>query len=137
MQVDWMVLSNAAEVHDGLVSMIGGGWDTVTAGGGPDGAAAVIRGNLVLRLLLQRMEAGVEHSLQVKVVDEDGRPVHEIEGHFEVEIAADLPEGWDQGFLASFDLTGMPLPHVGVYEIAVTVDGEFLRAIPFRVLEVD
>jgi hypothetical protein len=135
MQVDWMILANSAETHDGLVSVLGGGWDTVSSTPTPDGPAAVLRGSLVLRLLLTSTETGSPHGLQVKVVDEDGRTIHEIAGEFTVEMAPELPEGWDQGFVATFDITGMALPGPGTYEIAVSADGEFLRAIPFRVME--
>lgn len=134
MQVDWMLLANGAENHDGLVSILGGGWDTVAATPLPGGAGTELRGALVLRLLLTSTETGSSHSLQVKIVDEDGHPIHEIAGEFTVDRAPGLPDGWDQGFAMTFDLAGMLLPGEGAYEIAVSADGEFLRAIPFRVI---
>lgn len=134
MQVDLMLLANSAETNNGLVNMLGGGWDTVTAPARADGAGAELRGALVLRLLLASTETGHQHGLQVKVVDEDGRSVHEIAGEFTVDRAPGLPDGWDQGFVATFDLTGVVVPKAGAYEIAVSGDGEFLRSIPFRVL---
>lgn len=133
MQVDWMLLANGAETHDGLVSILGGGWDTVTAAPMPGGGTE-LRGALVLRLLLTSTETGTSHTLQVKIVDEDGRSLHEIAGEFTVDRAPGLPDGWDQGFAMTFDLAGMMLPGAGAYEIAVSADGEFLRAIPFRVI---
>lgn len=134
-----MILADAAEVHDGLVSMIRGGWDTVTTTGpAPEpGVAAVVRGSMVIRVLLHSTETGVPHDFELKVVDEDGVTLHAMEGDFTVDMSDDLPDGWEQAITTLFDLSGMGLPREGVYEAAFSVDGEFLRSVPFRVVAGD
>jgi uncharacterized protein DUF6941 len=132
-----MLLADAAEVHDGLVSMIRGGWDTVTTSGPPPepGVAAAIRGAMVIRVLLTREETGTPHAFTLRVVDEDGATLHSMEGDFTVDLSDDLPDGWEQAVTTVFDLGGLTLPRAGVYEAAFSVDGAFLRSVPFRVVE--
>lgn len=131
-----MLLANAAEVHDGLLTMMGGGWDTVTPGQPviPGEPAAVVRGNLVIRLLMNRAETGRPHSFTIRVMDADGNDAAaRIEGDFSADLDPTLPQGWEQNMLIAIDMTGMPLP-IGMYEITFSVDENYLSSRPFRVV---
>ncbi len=136
MKLDWMILANAAEIHGGLLTMMGGGWDTVTPGGEtpPGTPAAYVRGSLVARILMNRSETERPHVFEIRVMDGDGENIAPaLEGEFTATLSPDLPTGWDQSFLIAIDMTGMPLPVVGMYEMTFSVDGHFLGSRPFRV----
>ncbi len=133
-----MFLAKSAEVHDGLITMIGGTWDTVRIpkqpGRGPY-PPTIMRGTLVARLLLTREEAQVAHPLQV-AVRAAGRG--DLAGLFAVvstEVAPDLPSGWDIGVPITVDLTGVALPGPGFYEVVVRVEEALLGVTKFRILE--
>jgi len=138
-KLDWMVLANYADDRDGLLNMIGTGWDTITVGapleGAPDGVFAVAQGTLVVRLLFHQTETGQEHKFAITVLDEDGAEIGKIEGGMRVERNKGLPAGWDQNVNIVVPLTGFPLPHPGLYTINVQVNGQFLGDRPFRVLK--
>ncbi len=140
MKLEWMILANHAEEQAGLLYMAGGTWDTVTVNGaleaGPPDAVAVFRGTLVVRVLFHPTETEREHAFQLMVRDEDGHTIHELpELPARIERNKDLPAGWEQGFNLLFELTGMPLPHFGMYTLSILIDGQHLGDRPFRVLQ--
>ncbi len=134
-----MTLANYAEDRDGLLNMIGAGWDTITVQapieGAPDEVFAVMQGTLVVRLLFHQTETGQEHRFAITTIDEDGAEIGKIEGGMRVERNKGLPPGWDQNVNIVVALTGFPLPRPGRYTINVQVDGQFLGDRPFRVLK--
>ena len=140
MKVQWAMLANAAELRGGLLSMLGGGWDTVRSTLAPgDGApAAVLRGVLVTRVLLSRSEAGAAHTIQLKVIDADGRVQAETPAiSFSAPLNPNLPAGWDQGVILPIDVTGVALSQTGVYEIAIHVDDHYAESVSFQVVRVE
>jgi hypothetical protein len=139
MRLDWMMLANYAEAPPGggLVYIAGGSWDTITVTGGedlPEGVVAVVQGYLAVRILLHPTELGRARTFDVKVVDEDGEEIAQVEGGFETEAADDLPPGWHQGFNLVFPLNGLPLPRFGLYAINFLLDGQHLGEREFRVV---
>ena len=140
-----MILANYAEARDGLLYIMGGGWDTITAHAplqAPEGAPqpppdvlAIMQGNLVVRLLLHPTEMGREHMFAISVVDADGQELAKVEGGMKPERMAGLPATWDQNFAIVLPLTGIPLPREGNYLINLVVDNQFLGERPFRVLK--
>lgn len=139
MKLHFMLLANYAEDNSGLLYIIGGGWDTLNVRGPisatPGGPVAMIQGTLVSRLLLHTTETGTPHMFAVQVLDEDGNEVAKLEGEMKSDKNPGLPPGWDQGVNLVIPLTGVPLPRVSRYEVALTVDGIYLGSAPFRVLK--
>ncbi len=142
MKLEWMGLANHAEEVNGLLYIMGGGWDTINVHapiqgmpGVPDGVFTVMKGSLVVRLLLDTTETNREHSVSFEIVDEDGGRVGRIDAKTHVPALPGVPIGWDQGANLVFPLTGLPLPKPGNYTINLMVDDEFLGDRPFRVLK--
>lgn len=137
MKVQWAMLANAAEVREGLVSVLGGAWDSIAADGPGDDEtpAAVLRGTLVMRLMLSREETDREHALEVRVVDADGQVLGRSSGTFTVAQNPALPVGWDQGMVMNLNLTGVRLPRIGPYEVTVHIDNVFHHALAFQVAQ--
>lgn len=137
MRVQWAMLANAVEVRDGLVNMLGGGWDSiaVTRDPVPGAPTATMRGHLVLRILLGSDETGREHPLDIRVVDADGGVRATVSGTFSVPASSALPIGWEQGIVMSFDLSGTRLESVGGHEVTVLIGGEAVHSVPFQVVD--
>jgi len=139
-KLDWIMLANYAEVADsGLLTVVGGTWDTMTVHGplpddAPDDAVAVLTGSVVVRALFHVTETGREHAFALTVMDEDGGDVARIEGEVLVERQPDLPPGWDQGVNLAMSVTGMPVPRFGLYTISLQIDGNHVGDRPFRVV---
>jgi len=139
MKLEWMALANYAEDHGGLLTVVGGGWDTINVQapieGAPEGVFAFIQGTLVVRLLLHSSETNTGHHLRFEIVDEDGQQLLKADVDFNVPRSRGLPIGWDQGANLVFPLTGVTLPRPGNYTINLRVGEELLGDRPFRVLK--
>jgi hypothetical protein len=138
-KLEWMALANYAENRDGLLYIVGGGWDTINVQapieGAPTGVFAVMQGTLVVRLLASTTETGQPHTFTIEIIDEDGTQIAKAEGGFPVDAIVGLPIGWDQGVNLVMPLTGLLLPGPGNYTINLRVDDELLGDRPFRVLK--
>ncbi len=139
MKLDWMALANYAEHRDGLLYIMGGGWDTINVAapieGAPDNVFAVITGTLVIRLLFHPTETDREHGFHVTVVDADGNEVGSLDGGLRVEHIRGLPAGWDQAVHIVIPMTGFALPSPGNYVINLLVNHQYVGDRPFRVLK--
>jgi hypothetical protein len=138
-KLDWMGLANYAEDQGGLLYVMGGGWDTMTAHapleGAPEGVFAVIQGTLVIRLLFHQSETDRDHRFRVVIADEDGTEVGGLEGSVRVNRIRGLPVGWDQNVNLVIPLTGLGLPRAGSYVITLLVNDQFVGDRPFRVIK--
>jgi hypothetical protein len=140
-RLDWIMLANYAEVGPhGLLTLVGGTWDTMTVhtaqeDEAPEGAVAVLAGCVVVRALFHVTETGRGHEFALTVMDEDGGDVARIGGDLHVERQPDLPPGWDQGVNLAVSLAGMPVPRFGLYSISVQLDGQHVGDRSFRVIQ--
>ena len=141
MKLDWIMLANYAEIGpSGLLTVVGGTWDTMTIHGplpddAPEDAVATLSGSVVVRALFHVTETGREHAFTLTVMDEDGGEVARIDGGMHVERQPELPPGWDQGVNVALGLTGMPIPRFGLYTISLQIDGQHVGDRPFRVID--
>ena len=141
MKLDWIMLANYAEIApNGLLTVVGGTWDTMTVHAplpddAPEGAVAILNGSVVVRALFHVTETGRDHEFTLTVMDEDGGEVARIAGSMRVERQPDLPPGWDQGVNLAVNLTGMPVPHFGLYTISLQIDGLHVGDRSFRVVD--
>jgi hypothetical protein len=127
LRLDLLMLARHAEVQNGLVNLLGGGWDTLTA---PSGGEATLDGSVAVRLLLDPAEAGQAHELRIVVAAEDGAELGDFGGSFEVPPAAD---DWEANVCMALHITGLGLPAAGRYAVRLEVDGEPLGERRFRV----
>jgi hypothetical protein len=138
-KVDLMMLANHAEDHSGLLTIVGGSWDSVNVAapiqGAPDNVFAVMQGTLVMRLLFHPTETNRSHRFEVRISDADGAEIAKLEDEVMVMRLEDLPPAWDQGVNLVIQLTGLPLPAPGLYVITLNVDGQFMADRPFRVIK--
>jgi hypothetical protein len=92
-------------------------------------------------------ETNQPHQIRVTIVDEDGDPVVpwapegtaspgavEIRGDFNVGRPPTLSPGESQALPFAFQLSGLPMPRIGLYSVVVEIDGVESRRLPFRVL---
>ncbi len=141
MRLDWIMLANYAEVGPtGLLTVVGGTWDTLTVHGplpdeAPADAVAVLTGFVVVRALFHVTETGREHEFALTVMDEDGGDVARVDGTVRVERQPELPPGWDQGVNLALNVSGMPVPRFGLYSISVQLDGQHVGDRAFRVVQ--
>jgi len=127
-----MLLCDHAQVANGKLYVLGGGWTTVAT---PDSPIPVA---LAVVLMVDWTATNEKHQLLTKLIDDDGQPVElggiPIQNGGEFEVGR--PPGTKAGSAITqpmvFKFEGLPLP-AGGYVFELTVDDEVLARTPFRV----
>jgi len=121
-----MLLCDAAQVADGKLYILGGGWSLV----GPDPMPSAV----ALKIDVDWTEAGSPHHWELYLVDEDGQSVLvdtpegprplEVRGDFEVGRPGTVPEGSPIDVALAVNFGPLPLPAGRRFTWRLTIDGE-------------
>ena len=113
MQVEFVMLADAAQVVGGKLYVLGGAWNLYRATAFPTQAPIA----LVASILVDRSEAGSRHAVRLTVADEAGIPiVPTLDWTIEV---ANTEGAVPQRSLLAVN-TGIQLPRAGRYSFTVT-----------------
>ena len=129
MTLDWAMLAESVQLHEGLAFVLGGGIDTLTVPELPAPFTAAV----LIRLLLHRTEADHPQLIEVRFLDEDGNQLVGLKGEVRPHLSPDLPLGWDIPLMASFNLQALPLPRAGRYSIEILANSTHVKSLPLRV----
>lgn len=121
-----MLLCDAAQVAEGKLFVLGGGWSIT----GPDPVPSAV----AIKLEVPWDRANERHHWELFLVDADGRPVTvkgdfgehavQVAGDFEVVRPEGLPAGAPLDVPIAVNLPPLPVPPGGRYEWRLTVDGQ-------------
>ncbi len=141
MQLD-VTLCNHAEAVNNLLYVAGGGVNVmhVPPGAPPPYGVTVGIGMLIT---VPWLKTNQQHKIEITLVGEDGQPVQlpVRQGSsgplsavlaFNVGRPADLPVGDDQIIALATNLVNLPIPAMGKYEFALSVNGNPERRLSFR-----
>jgi hypothetical protein len=135
-RLDWALLANAAEgPPDGLVYILGAGIDTLWR----DQFPAPFGGAMVLRVLTNQLESVSSHRVDVRCSDDDGNAVLAQPIAFTVPprvAPREHPPGWDLAANIVINLASVRFERPGTYRFEILVDGELVRTLPFRLVQV-
>lgn len=134
MQVDTFMLANAAEGHDGMVSVLGGGWTRCWPDSGqayPYQRSIIV----VIGIRVESSETNVEHGFRLEIRDSEGIVLGpgQADGTFNVARDGDLSPGMSQ-LLQIAGALSVEIPSPGVYSIVLVVNGSEVRRIAFEAL---
>ena len=121
-----MLLCDSAQVADGKLFVLGGGWSVT----GPDPMPSAI----ALKIDVDWHEADRPHHWELYLEDADGRPVmvDTAEGHHPIEVRGEftvtrptmVPEGTPIDVALAVNMGPLPLPPGNRYTWRMVVDGE-------------
>lgn len=121
-----MMLCDSAQVCDGKLYILGGGWSL----SGPDPMPSAV----ALKIDVDWNEAGAPHHWELYLVDEDGQPVlietpeglrpMEVRGDFEVSRPGSVPEGSPVDVALAVNFGPLPLQAASRFTWRLTIDGE-------------
>ena len=121
-----MLLCDAAQVADGKLYVLGGGWSLV----GPDPMPSAV----ALKIDVDWTEAGSPHHWELYLVDEDGQPVMvetpdgarpmEVRGDFEVGRPETVPEGSPIDVALAVNFGPLPLEPGTRFMWRLVIDGD-------------
>jgi hypothetical protein len=131
-EVEFALLAHAAQVsRDGLISMLGGGWDTAAVP--EDAFPASIVLSVVFRMSFGAEELGRAHQGGIGVEGENGERLVTVT--FTVAPQAteeELPQGWKHNVSMAVPVP-VQFPGPGLYVVSIGVADAVLKTIPLRI----
>ena len=130
MDIEWLILSDGAQVVGSKLFLMGGGWDRLQINGGfpkqhPIGLAIAIK--------VPWNETNEKHAFSISFESEDGVSIETLSGNFEVGRPTGSKPGQDQR--AQFAVNAIiNFAEPGTFVVIASIDGEERRRVPFNVL---
>ena len=129
-ELDFMVVSDYARAENGVLHMIAGGVDTITARAVP--ASRNI--GIGLSLKLPRRELAVHHTLRIVFHGTDGSRIAEVGA--DLPVRSEVPSvsvGRTFRIVTALNMS-LPLPAYGDYSLELLVNGTRKKEIPIYVV---
>jgi hypothetical protein len=129
--VDWVMVADRAEVVNGKLYLMGGGWDVIHAAD----ITKPIGLSFAVGVVVPWNATNQEHTVEISLVDGNGNRVDEVErvAKFNVGRPPFLGVGDSQRVIIAVPGEAILFPRAGSYTIGATVDGENGRQTVFRV----
>ena len=130
MELEWLILADAAQVADGKLYLLGGGWDVlnVTTGFPMQKHLAV-----AAAFRIPWNETNQRHVVEMEIADEDGHTLAQVGGQLEVGRPPGLPIGAPQRFQLPMEAL-LTFEHPGTYVIVARIDGEEAGRVRFNIV---
>lgn len=129
-ELDFLIISDYVRAENGVLHMIAGGFDTISASAVP----AVRNIGIGLSLKLPRGEIAEHHTLRLIFHDADGARIAEVGADLPARSdVTDVPPERKVGYVAALNMC-LPLPAYGDYSLELLVDGNREKEIPIHVV---
>lgn len=129
MDVEWLILADAAQVVGGKVYLIGGGWETLVVNQFPAQQYLAIAASF----RVPWNETNQRHSVEIEIQNEDGRSFVRFQGQIEVGRPPGIPLGCDQRAQLAFACV-LPFEAPSNFVIVASIEGQEMKRTPFRVV---
>ena len=130
MDVEWLILADAAQVTSHKLYLLGGGWDRLTIA---RPLPVTHQMAVAAAFRVSWNETNHKHDFEIEVADADGLTVIKLGGQFEVGRPPGITPGQDQRTQIALNM-GLPLKRLGTYVVVARLDGEEQRSFPFNVV---
>jgi hypothetical protein len=129
-EVEWLILADAAQVVGNKLYLLGGGWDVLTVNSGfpvqhPFAVAVSFR--------VPWSETNRPFGVEVEIQDADGNVLVTVAGKAEVGRPPGIPVGHPQRTQIAANVA-LPLPKAGTYVIVARIEGTEKERVPFNVV---
>jgi hypothetical protein len=129
-EVEWIILADAAEAVNNKLYLIGGGWETLTI---DSQLPALHPCAIAIAFSVPWNETNQQHNIEIAVDDQDGDQLVKVEGQVEVGRPPGIPLGKAQRVQMAIRLA-LPLQKIGTYVIIVRIEGQESRRVAFNVV---
>ncbi len=120
MNVEWIILADAAEVINGKVYALGAGWDVINLAAP---LPAPHRFSIVIAFQVPWNETNQQHEIEIELLNPDGKQLVIIQGQLEVGRPPGINHGSSQRVPVAFSVEA-EFDQVGPYALFARVDGE-------------
>lgn len=130
MDIEWLILADAAQVTNNKLYVLGGGWDKLTINQPlPSGHQMAV----AISILVDWNETNTRHDFEIELVDADGTSIGRVQGQIEAGRPVGAAPGQPQRVQAAVNL-GFPIAKLGTYAVAAKLDGEVKRQFSFEIV---
>lgn len=130
MDVEWIILAEAAEVVNNKLYLIGGGWDSLTLNAPPPVAHSCA---VAVAFSVPWNETNQQHNIEIAIEDQDGDNLVNVEGRVEVGRPPGIPLGKAQRVQMAIKLA-LTLESLGTHVVVARVEGQEKRRVDFNVV---
>lgn len=135
MEIEWMILADAAQVLGNKLYLLGGGWDII---GVNSPFPAQHKMALALSIKVSWNETNQKHTLEVEIISEspateEPKRLMKVDGQFEMGRPPGIRQGQDQRLQMAFDVV-LSLDSPGVKTVVARLEGQELRRTDFSVV---
>lgn len=135
MEVEWLILADAAQVVGAKLYLLGGGWDRLTVNRAfpVDQKCA-----LALSIIVPWNETNQKHSFEVEIISEDNvteepKSLVKVGGQFEVGRPTGIRQGQEQRFQLAIDMI-LKIETAGTKTVIARIEGQVMRRLDFTVI---
>lgn len=129
MELEWLILADAAQVVGNKLYLLGGGWDKLVVNSGFPVNQQV---GLAISVKVPWNSTNEPHRFEIEIATDNGETVGKAEGKFEVGRPVGISPGQDQRVQLAANST-LRLNGEGIYAIIARIDGEERRRVHFNV----
>ena len=129
MDIEWLILADAAQVVGNKLNLIGGGWDRLSVAEYPMPHAM----GLAMSIQVPWNQTNERHSFEIEITSEDAQSVAKAGGTFEVGRAAGAAPGQDQRIQFAVNVI-MQLAGPGTFVVLARLDDEEKKRVTFTVV---
>ena len=131
-KLDFAFLADAAEANLGRkFYVLGGGIDSIGAQTFP---VVHPHMSLVVRLLLHPTEAGVDHALDIRLIDSDGGELARVNASFNAR--GPFQAGREIAIPIVMNMTNTRFERAGDYSVEILIDNNHVKSLPLRLQQV-
>jgi len=127
--IEWLILADAAQVVGNKLFLIGGGWDKLHINDFPRQHPM----GIALAIKVPWNETNEQHGFEIEIVSEDGTTIQKLGGNFEVGRPAGIKAGQDQRGQFAVNAI-MQFAASGTFVVLARIDGEERRRVLFNVV---
>jgi hypothetical protein len=127
---EWIVLADFAEVVNGKLYLMGGGWENLTIN---QSLPIVHQCAIAVAFSIPWNETNHRHEIVIEVGDPDGNVLLSVEGNVEVGRPAGTPIGHAQRVPLAVNV-GLQIQSLGTYVVTTKVHYQESRSVRFNVV---
>ena len=128
MDVEWLILADAAQLVGNKLYLMGGGWDRLNVDKFPKTHSM----GLAMSIRVPWNQTNERHSFAIEIMSEDGQAIAKAEGSFEVGRPAGIRAGQDQRVQFGLNVI-MNLGGPGTIAVLANIDNEEKQRVTFNV----
>ena len=134
MEVEWLILADAAQVVGNKLYLLGGGWNQLTVNAP---FPVEQRMGLAFSVKVAWNETNRKHSFEIEIISEDQateepKSMMKVGGQFEMGRPTGINPGQEQRFQIALD-AGLKLDKAGTKTLIARIEGQEMRRLSFYV----